>query len=89
MDSYPSLLQIKEQLVHARTLLRREDQELYPEDDLEKHLTHLETRVSTSCQSPQPVLDAYIDACINVHPRRCYMVHGMKRQTFDPYIVSF
>jgi len=78
---------LRRNLRNGRLLLSEEDQKSYPEDVIDSMIKKIEDDRPLSCSSPDPVVDAYLDAAMNTMPRRCYMVTGMARKYLDPTIV--
>ena len=80
---------VRDSLLKGRSSLSPSDQELaYPAEEIDKLINELEEIVPKSCNTTQPVVDAYIDAVSNLRPKRCYMVNGGVRKYLDGFIVS-
>jgi 3-hydroxybutyrate dehydrogenase len=79
---------ITDSLLQAHAALSIPDQEnAYKKEALSGLNDKIQAVIQKSCSTCEPVLAAYIDAAHNESPKRCYMVHGMKRQCLDPLII--
>ncbi|KAH9495342.1 (2R,3R)-2,3-butanediol dehydrogenase [Bulinus truncatus] len=80
--------QLVDKLLQAHSSLSLQDQQnVYKKEDLISIKDRIAAAVEKSCCSSESVVAAYVDAVLNVHPRRCYMIHGYKRKCLDPLII--
>lgn len=80
---------LQDRLLQAQASLSLQDQKsaLYSKDNIETMVQSFQGAVELSGTSAEPVIQAYVDAVMNLDPRLCYLVHGFKRQCLDPYIL--
>ncbi|KAI8786153.1 D-beta-hydroxybutyrate dehydrogenase, mitochondrial [Biomphalaria glabrata] len=80
--------QLVSKLLQAHSSMSLQDQQnAYKKEDITGIADRISAAVEKSCSSSEPVVSAYIDAVQNVHPQRCYMIHGYKRKCLDPLII--
>ncbi|CAL1533823.1 unnamed protein product [Lymnaea stagnalis] len=80
--------QLIEKLLQSRSALSlQEQQEAYTKESVTDISARIEAAVKKSCSSCEPVVSVYIDAVLNADPKRCYLIHGFKRQCLDPLII--
>jgi len=78
---------LRKKLEQGREALSTQDRESYTQAQIDELMEQLATDPLRSCSDPQPVVDAYVDAVVNLTPKTCYMVQGMNRKSMDPVII--